>query len=457
MNGLQARRRPLTRIITLALALATSGAVGAQSTTDVELEARIAQLESQLAELKALVAAQRVQPAVAAAPAPAPAATVPGAPPPPAPIQATTITPAAVPGSRFTVGGFVRTDMLYTNTDSGEIADGATGRDVYLPAQIPVGGADEGSDFDSHIKFSRLTFGLDNVSDGGDKVSARVEIDFFGGALGNEVSTNTYGATIRQAFVSWNEWLAGQAWSNFHDAAAMPEAVDFFGALDAAVIVRQPQIRYTSGPWSFSLENPETTITPYRGGARIVSDDNNLPDLTGRYTHKAAWGHLTGALMLRQLAYETAGTSALDDSRFALAGSFSGRYNFNPDNDLRFAIHAGGGLGRYVALGVASDAVLDDGGELEAIDAVAGFIGFHHNFSPQLRGNLYYAAAQYDNDRALTGTAVTESHSSISANLIHSPLPKLDLGAELRYGERELESGVDGSLTRLHFLARYSF
>ena len=30
-------------------------------------------------------------------------------------------------------------------------------------------------------------------------------------------------------------------------------------------------------------------------------------------------------------------------------------------------------------------------------------------------------------------------------------------GAELRFADRELESGVDGSLTRLQFLARYSF
>ena len=91
------------------------------------------------------------------------------------------------------------------------------------------------------------------------------------------------------------------------------------------------------------------------------------------------------------------------------------------------------------------------------ITGTAGFIGFHHNFSAQVRGNIYYAASQYDNDAVLTGGAVTESVSSISANLFYSPLPKLDVGAELRFADRELESGVDGSLTRLHFLARYSF
>jgi hypothetical protein len=455
----QPKRRLLARIVALTLALGAPMLVSAQTAKEAELEGRVQQLEAQLAELKALVQAQRAPVAgtpVAAAPAPA-APAAPGAPPPPPPIQATTITPGAAPGTKFTVGGFIRTDMLYTQSDDGEIADGATGRDLYVPGQTPVGGANEGTDLDAHIKFSRLWFGIDNVSDAGDKVTARVEIDFFGNALGNEASTNTYGATIRHAFVGWNQWLVGQTWSNFMDVASMPEAVDFIGATDGTVFVRQPQIRYTNGAWSFSMENPETTITPFRGGARISSDDNNLPDLIGRYTHKAAWGHLTGALMMRQLAYETIGANAIDDSSYEFAASFSGRYNFNPNNDVRFAINAGSGIGRYIGLGVASDAVLDGNGDIDGLDGVAGYVGFHHNFSPTLRGNIYYAASQYDNDADLTGGAVNESVSSVSANLMYSPLPKLDLGAEVRYADRELESGADGSLLRLHLLARYSF
>lgn len=451
MNKRQPVRRPLSRILALTLALAAPMVVSAQTAKETELEGRIQQLEQQLNELKALVAAQKP-----AAPAPAPAA-VPGAPPPPPPIQATTITPGAVAGTKFTVGGFVRTDMMYTQTDSGELADGSTGRDLYLPSGTPVGGADEGTDFDAHAKFSRLWLGIDNVSDAGDKVSARIEFDFFGNALGNEQATNTYGATIRHAFVTWNQWTVGQTWSNYMDAAALIDSVDFVGPTDGTVFSRQPQVRYTNGPWTFSAENPETTVTPFRGGARISSDDNSLPDFVLRYTYKPAWGHLTGAVMLRQLAYETTGAAAIDDSVTAVAGSISGRYNFDPNNDLRFAVNFGGGIGRYIGLGISSDSVLDGSGNLDAIDGVAGFVGFRHAFSPQLRGNLYYAASKYDNDTALTGTAVTESVNSISANLIYSPLPKLDVGFELRLADRELESGADGSLTRLHFLTRYSF
>lgn len=436
------------RFTLLSMALFAAGAVAnpvlAQTAKEQELEARIAELERQLAELAEALKGK----------ADAPAPPTAGA---PAPIQATTITPGANPGTVFTVGGFMRTDALYTRTDGGEIPDSSPGRDLYLPGGIPVGGAKEGTDLDAHVKFSRLWFGFDNTLESGDKLSARLELDLFGGALGNEVATNTYGVIVRHAWFSRNGWLFGQTWSNFMDAAALPDSVDLIGPTDGTVFVRQPMIRYASGPWSFSVENPQTTITPFRGGARITSDDNNLPDLTLRYRHTQPWGHLSAAALLRQLKYETTGAGRVDDATIALAGSISGRYNFDANNDIRFALNFGQAIGRYVGLGIASDAVLDGQGDLEAIDGIGGFIAFRHVFNPQLRANVYYAASRYDNDPALTGLGVTKRASSFSANLFYTPVPRLDLGWELRFGKRELESGADGDLRRLHFIARYSF
>ena len=61
------------------------------------------------------------------------------------------------------------------------------------------------------------------------------------------------------------------------------------------------------------------------------------------------------------------------------------------------------------------------------------------------------------NDTALTGLGVTESAQSIHANLIYSPFPKLDVGAELIYGQRSLEDDREGDLRRLHTTVKYSF
>ena len=58
---------------------------------------------------------------------------------------------------------------------------------------------------------------------------------------------------------------------------------------------------------------------------------------------------------------------------------------------------------------------------------------------------------------ALTGLGVTESAQSVHANLIYSPFPKLDVGAELIFGERKIESGAKGELNRLHMHVKYNF
>ena len=146
------------------------------------------------------------------------------------------------------------------------------------------------------------------------------------------------------------------------------------------------------------------------------------------------------------------------DSRetgFGLSGS--GRFNLGARDDLRWMLTAGRGIGRYVGLGLSTDAVLDGGGDLQATDLVAGFVGWRHVFNPRLRGNLFYSRAEIDNDTALTGLGITRRAHSAHANLIYSPLPKLDIGAELIWGQRETEDGATGELRRLHTHVKYSF
>ena len=136
----------------------------------------------------------------------------------------------------------------------------------------------------------------------GHKTRAYLEFDLFGGGssnLGNQASTNTHALTLRQAYVSWDKWLAGQTWSNFQDVAALPDAVDFVGPTEGTTFVRQAQLRYTSGPFSVALENPQTVVGSYRSTTRTTSDDGTLPDVSARYTNKGDWGHFSVAGLAR--------------------------------------------------------------------------------------------------------------------------------------------------------------
>jgi hypothetical protein len=414
-----------------------------------ELQSRVEELERQLRELTEKMAQAQTQAPAPARAAPAAAVDSPG-------LQVKPITPNAVPGTRFLYSGFIKLDALWSDYRDGEIADGSIGRDFYLPSTIPIGGASEGVDFDSHIKQSRFIFGTDTDLAGGGAVSTRLEVDLYGSSLGDERATNTYGVQLRHAYVQYRQWLVGQTWSNFMDAAALPESADFIGPTDGTVFVRQPMVRYTLGNWSFSVENPETTISPFGGGARIASDDNNIPDLTAAYTWKLGNGHLRAAALLRQLKYETTGATPIDDTTEGAALSLTGKLNFGP-HDLRFAVTAGEGIGRYVGVNFNNDAVLTAAGELEAISGWAAFAAWRHVWNDRVRSTLMVSTSEYDNDVSLTGTAVNKSSWSGAINTFYSPAAKLELGVELRFAEREIESGASGSMRRLHAIAKYSF
>lgn len=465
MNTRSHPRRPLT--LSLLVCLLAPGMALAQSATPREqaLEARVAELEtivrqlvSQQQQTQAAVGDVRgAQAAASSAAPPAPAAD--GKPK----IQSSPILIAASPGTTFSYGGFIKLDTMVTDTSDGRIADGASGRLFYLPSAIPVGpaGADGGDAYtDVHAQFSRFWLGADHTTDGGDKIKAYIEADFFGGGnnalAGNETATNTYAVSLRQAYVSWGrpdggQWLAGQTWSNFMDVAALPDTVDFVGPTDGTVFVRQAQLRYSKGPWSVSIENPQTTVTPYQGvGARFNSGDNLAPDISARWTKKGDWGHVGVAGLLRQFKY-----AGQTDTGGAL--SVSGKFNLGDKDDIRFAANAGRGIGRYLAFGLGSDTALDAGGDLAPIDGYGAFAAWRHAFSPKLRGNVFYSMAHFDNDVALTGQSATERAQSLHANLIYSPLPKLDVGAELIWGQRSLENDQDGDLRRIHTHVKYSF
>lgn len=392
-------------------------AAHAQTAKELELEARIAQLEKLVSELTGKPV-----------PAPAiPAATTAQAPVKGPILQTQAITPNAQPGTRFLFTGYVKLDTLFSQYPNGEIADGTAGRDFYLPATIPVGGAEEDADVDAHVKQSRFIFGTDSSAPDGSPISSRLEVDLFGSALGDERATNTYGVLLRQAYVQTKHWLLGQSWSNFQDVAALPETADFIGPTDGTVFVRQPQVRYINGNLSLSAENPETTVTPFGGGTRISSDDNSVPDLTAAYTFNRSWGYLRTSLLARQLKLETTGAGAIDDSSYGAALSVSGRVNFGP-NDLRFMVTGGDAIGRYVGVNFTNDVVVTGSGKLRNISGWAAFAAYRQVWNPLLRSTVMLSASEYDNDIALTGGAANKGSLSLAVNTFYTLAPKLDIG-----------------------------
>jgi DcaP outer membrane protein len=441
------------------VALLFSPSLALAQDAQAALEARIAQLEAELNALKTEVLAARAEQAGQrqeiirlAQPAAAPAAPPASAAPP----------SASATGDGFRIGqhtiklgGFIKLDAMASSYGGGDPANGDALRDFYLPGSIPVGGAGEDAATDFNARQTRLWLTTDGLI-GGRRIGSRVEMDFqvLPGA-GDQRTTSPATLSLRRAFITVDNWLLGQEWTNFQNTAVLPETADYIGPSEGTVFARQAQVRYTRGPLSLSVENPETTVTPFGGGARIIADDNSLPDVTARYAVTRPWGEASLAGIVRQLKYEVPGL--IDSTATGWGLSAAARIKLGDTDDLRLMVSGGDGIGRYIGLNFSNDAVLDASGDLHTIGVVAGFAAYRHVWSPGWRSNLIYSVQRVDNDAALTGLAINRSAQSVRGNLIWSPAAGLDLGAELMFGERELQSGVSGDMTRLALFAKFGF
>ena len=359
--------------------------------------------------------------------------------------------------TNLTFSGYIKADAISSQYSDGTLASGNIGRDFYIPSLTPVGGQSESSQFDAHIKQSRFRFTTNTKLQNDESITGVLEFDFHATPDGNERISNSYEPRIRHAFIKYKHWLIGQTWSTFQDVKALPETLDFIGATDGSIFVRQAMLRFTYNNFQIALENPETTVTPYMGGSRIVTDDNRLPDLALRYTFDGDWGSLSTAALLRQLAYTNKqGSNVIDTTTTAYGISITGKVLLGK-NDIRFMANFGSGLGRYLGLNAVNGAVLDQNNELEAIDSTGFAIAYRHIWNDQWRSNFTYSMFKADNDVTLTGTAMTKQTYSYRANILYSVSKELTVGAEYAFAKRELESGADGDMDRVQFSAKYAF
>lgn len=137
--------------------------------------------------------------------------------------------------------------------------------------------------------------------------------------------------------------------------------------------------------------------------------------------------------------------------------STSGKLLVGERDDLRFMLIPGEGLGRYVGVNFANDAVIGAGGDLRALPLTAGFLAYRHYWAPAWRSTFRVSGQAVDNEARLSGAGANRSSSSAHLNLIWSPAPGLDLGGEGIVADRELGSGASGELTRLILFGRYGF
>ena len=368
-----------------------------------------------------------------------------------------------VGGTTVKINGFFKAVGSMSHYDDGTVANYTLLRDFYVPGQVPVGGTSEGRSFEGHAKQTRIWL-TTATPVGGHMLKGHLEFDAqtSPGTQASQRTTNGYNFAMRRAFISYDKWLFGQEWSNFQYLGALPESTDFVGVGEGTVFVRQPQVRYTTKlndkiTASISAENSETATATPASAALAENGDDRIPDITARFNIATKIGEFSVAGLWRQLSVDT-GTQG--DKAIGWGISAAGKIPFGgkKQHDLRFMISKGDGVGRYIGLNLAADAVYNAAtNKLETPSVTAGFAAVRFMLSPTVRTNLMASFQDIDYVNGFVPTGATKSSKSAAINLFYSPVKPLDLGIEFRVAERELVTGASGQMNRLELAARYSF
>lgn len=323
--------------------------------------------------------------------------------------------------NKLIFGGFIKADARYVDGNVG-YRDFWIGAGTALPA--------DATQFKMFVNESRI-----NTKYIHGDVTGFVEMDFYGGG-GNEVISNSVHPRLRHAFIKYKDITVGQTWTTFMNTSALAETADFAGAMVGEAFVRNGQIRYTKGGLQVSLENPESY------GGDTANDD--MPDVTAKYTFKGDWGNVSVAGLFRSL------NTLAGDSETALGFSVAGRIKTTGKDDFRFQLHQGQ-LGRYVGVAAAKDieatTQTTDAGDIttyEVEESTAYMVAYRHFWNESTRSSVFYGnitTEESDVDRTQWGINVFKNYTK-----------NLSFGAEI--GNFSLDE-QDADSTYLQFSAKY--
>ena len=357
--------------------------------------------------------------------------------------------------TQFNFGGYVKLDMIQSFYQNGDAAASSPLRDFILPGAIPVGDKFQNRNLDLHVKESRFNFEVASMVNN-KRLHAFVELDFLLSSQGDEKVSNSFNPRMRHFFLEYDRFLIGQTWSNFM-VVVIPDDLDFAGALEGLVFIRQPQIRYKFRSWSFSIENPQTTVTAYQGDKAVLAAKELYPDLTARKDFKGTWGQWSVAGIFRFLSARDSLSTIRQQSGygFTTGGKI---WLGKKGDDVRGMVTYGSGLGRYLAAGFISDVVFNESNQLSSLNSINGYIAYNHFWIPEKLSSSFNSGIIYakQNQDLLGGGSNLQSY-SVSGNLKYDPVPQFRTGIELTYAYRELQNGVSGSLWRVQVSFKYRF
>ena len=357
-------------------------------------------------------------------------------------------------GAEFELYGNVRADASYQFKGPSTMYN-------YISAVPLEGTVNEGNNsdkFQSTLNATRFGFNFKTPKIGEHSIGGKVEMDFFGGA-----GRDTF--RIRHAYLTYDQWLVGQTWSNFNAVEYFPETVDASLSVGGS-LTRVPQVKYSypvdkNMNLAFSLEDSKAETVTTSGTQNFTTDANaklKFPSAVGRLNYKFENGSaLSGRLFLTQKATNHEG----NDDFLAWGAALGGKYQVAENTLLRFDYnHIKGDTKNVLWSNYAY--VFDVNGEMKPNEFDVVTLGLTQKITPKIRSTLGlgYMRANSDNHFAdLVRNDLTQNKELKEGwiNLFYNPVKPINLGIEYMYGERKTFTDQKGIDNRVNFTAIYDF
>lgn len=328
-----------------------------------------------------------------------------------------------------------------------DVFGGLQDSETFNIGNINVFETDDSGNLKVDLYQSQINFQSAVMTEKGEKISAVVEFDFWGG--------NGH-MRLRKAYVAFNHWLIGQSWVQFGDDELWPNIMEWEGP-PSGIWVRAPQVTYFNAfnnkKWNYtlSLTAPNIDYDKYGDLEPLVEEANQTtPDFTAAIKYQQPWGHLRLSSVFRNVNY------IYDNEKRSFFGygfAFSGIY-VKDRNNFQFQLTGGEGVSTYntSVQGFGYDGYPTSNGDFDATPSFGGWASYELFYSPKFHSTFVLGYTRYqlkDSNRfivgyfedeqiiVLEGDAINFHHYAI-VNLMYDPFERMSFGVELDYGNKKV-------------------
>ena len=374
--------------------------------------------------------------------------------------------------STFEVYGFAMSDAGY---DFKQI--NPDWYDALRITKLPVTKNEYAPDGSVFMGVRQSRFGVkSNTPTKGGNFKTQFEFDLFG--VGADAGQTTF--HLRHAYGEIGKFLAGQTWSNFMDADAFPNTLEYWGPT-GMVFFRNIQVRYTplmdsKNTLAIALERPGGSGD---GGVytsvdlSYVKPQFNAPDFTASYKYNDKWGYLKLAGIVRSMKWKNvSGTDQIlnDGSAVGWGGNLTTGINLGKQAVLRLQGVYGEGMENYMNdspadVGLEYSGQFKTDGKGDTIKYVKGIAlpiwgataYIDLTLSKLFKTSFGYSVQTIDNSELQSAEAFKQGQYG-TVNILYYPVNNVMAGLEYQFGRRDNKSdGFHSTDSKIQFSFKYNF